>query len=87
VNRVLTTRAHAGRIADLPTARYAIDGGHADMVGMTRAHIADPHIVAKLMRVTRTASVPASAPHTAHPGSRRSACTTPRRAGRRRFRS
>ncbi|MFG2000335.1 FAD-dependent oxidoreductase [Spirillospora sp. NPDC048911] len=40
---------HAGRIADLPTARHAIDGGHADMVGMTRAHIADPHIVAKLM--------------------------------------
>ncbi|MEU1662363.1 NADH:flavin oxidoreductase [Streptomyces sparsogenes] len=40
---------HAGRIADLPTARYAIDAGHADMVGMTRAHIADPHIVAKLI--------------------------------------
>ncbi|RVU29064.1 N-methylproline demethylase [Streptomyces antnestii] len=40
---------HAGRIADLSTARHAIEGGHADMVGMTRAHIADPHIVAKLM--------------------------------------
>ncbi|MET8805771.1 FAD-dependent oxidoreductase [Streptomyces sp. NPDC004546] len=40
---------HAGRIADLPTARHAIDGGYADMVGMTRAHIADPHIVAKLL--------------------------------------
>lgn len=40
---------HAGRIADLPTARHAIGGGHADMVGMTRAHIADPHIVAKLI--------------------------------------
>ncbi|MEW2157188.1 NADH:flavin oxidoreductase [Streptomyces sp. NPDC007189] len=40
---------HAGRIADLPTARHAIDGGCADMVGMTRAHIADPHIVAKLL--------------------------------------
>lgn len=40
---------HAGRIADLSTARYAITEGHADMAGMTRAHIADPHIVAKLM--------------------------------------
>ncbi|MER7394932.1 NADH:flavin oxidoreductase [Streptomyces sp. NPDC000151] len=40
---------HAGRIADLPTARHAIAEGHADMVGMTRAHIADPHIVAKLI--------------------------------------
>ncbi|MFE8946166.1 NAD(P)-binding protein [Streptomyces sp. NPDC007856] len=40
---------HAARIADLPTARHAIDGGYADMVGMTRAHIADPHIVAKLL--------------------------------------
>jgi N-methyl-L-proline demethylase len=40
---------HAGRIADLPTARHAITGGYADMVGMTRAHIADPHIVAKLI--------------------------------------
>jgi hypothetical protein len=40
---------HAGRIADLPTARHALDGGYADMIGMTRAHIADPHIVAKLL--------------------------------------
>jgi 2,4-dienoyl-CoA reductase-like NADH-dependent reductase (Old Yellow Enzyme family)/thioredoxin reductase len=40
---------HAGRIADLSTARHTIDAGHADMVGMTRAHIADPHIVAKLI--------------------------------------
>jgi 2,4-dienoyl-CoA reductase-like NADH-dependent reductase (Old Yellow Enzyme family) len=39
---------HAGRIADLATARHALDAGYADMVGMTRAHIADPHIVAKL---------------------------------------
>ena len=41
---------HATRIADLSTARHAIEAGHVGMVGMTRAHIADPHIVAKLAR-------------------------------------
>ena len=40
---------HAGRIADLDTARHALQAGYADMVGMTRAHIADPHLVAKLI--------------------------------------
>jgi 2,4-dienoyl-CoA reductase-like NADH-dependent reductase (Old Yellow Enzyme family) len=40
---------HAARINDLATARHAITAGHVDMVGMTRAHMADPHIVAKLM--------------------------------------
>ncbi|MFK7943904.1 MAG: FAD-dependent oxidoreductase [Paracoccaceae bacterium] len=39
---------HATRINDLATARAALRDGHVDMVGMTRAHIADPHIVAKL---------------------------------------
>jgi 2,4-dienoyl-CoA reductase-like NADH-dependent reductase (Old Yellow Enzyme family) len=39
---------HAARIADLATARYAIAEGLVDMVGMTRAHMADPHIVRKL---------------------------------------
>lgn len=39
---------HANRIADLATARYAIREGLLDVVGMTRAHIADPHIVRKL---------------------------------------
>jgi 2,4-dienoyl-CoA reductase-like NADH-dependent reductase (Old Yellow Enzyme family)/thioredoxin reductase len=39
---------HAGRIADLPTARHALREGHVDLVGMVRAHIADPHIVRKL---------------------------------------
>lgn len=39
---------HAGRIADVATARHAIASGKLDMVGMTRAHIADPHIVAKV---------------------------------------
>ena len=41
---------HATRIAELATARYAIREGLLDMVAMTRAHIADPEIVAKLAR-------------------------------------
>lgn len=41
---------HAARIADVATARYAITEGLVDMVGMMRAHMADPHIVAKLER-------------------------------------
>ncbi|RST88168.1 N-methylproline demethylase [Aquibium carbonis] len=40
---------HAARIADVATARHAIATGKLDMVGMTRAHIADPHIVARVM--------------------------------------
>ncbi len=40
---------HAGRIADLATARHALTAGYADLIGMTRAHIADPHIVRKLL--------------------------------------
>jgi 2,4-dienoyl-CoA reductase-like NADH-dependent reductase (Old Yellow Enzyme family) len=40
---------HAARISDLATARHAVAKGKLDMVGMTRAHIADPHIVSKLM--------------------------------------
>jgi N-methyl-L-proline demethylase len=39
---------HAARIADVATARQAIAAGKLDMVGMTRAHIADPHIVRKV---------------------------------------
>lgn len=41
---------HAARIADVATARHAIAEGKLDMVGMTRPHIADPHIVAKVTR-------------------------------------
>ena len=41
---------HAARISDIATARHAIAEGLLDMVAMTRAHIADPHIVAKLSR-------------------------------------
>ena len=40
---------HASRIPDVATARYAVSSGQLDMVGMTRAHIADPHIVQKIM--------------------------------------
>ncbi len=41
---------HAARINDAATARHAVLTGKLDMVGMTRAHLADPHIGAKLMR-------------------------------------
>jgi 2,4-dienoyl-CoA reductase-like NADH-dependent reductase (Old Yellow Enzyme family) len=40
---------HAARIADVATARHAVSEGKLDMVGMTRAHMADPHIVRKIM--------------------------------------
>ncbi len=39
---------HAARIPDVATARYAVQAGLLDMVGMTRAHLADPHIVRKI---------------------------------------
>ena len=41
---------HAAKIADIATARHAIHEGLLDMVAMTRAHIADPNIVAKIQR-------------------------------------
>jgi 2,4-dienoyl-CoA reductase-like NADH-dependent reductase (Old Yellow Enzyme family)/thioredoxin reductase len=40
---------HASRIPDVATARYAVSSGQLDMVGMTRAHMADPHIVQKII--------------------------------------
>ncbi len=40
---------HASKINDVATARHAISAGKLDMVGMTRAHIADPHIVNKII--------------------------------------
>ena len=39
---------HAARINDVATARHAVAAGKLDMVGMTRAHMADPHIVRKI---------------------------------------
>ena len=41
---------HATRIMDLATAEHCVRDGLVDMVAMTRAHMADPHIVAKMMR-------------------------------------
>ncbi|TBW54332.1 N-methylproline demethylase [Marinobacter halodurans] len=40
---------HAAKIPDVATARYAIDSGKVDLVGMTRAHMTDPHIVRKII--------------------------------------
>ena len=39
---------HASRIPDIATARHAVESGLLDLVGMTRAHMADPHIVKKI---------------------------------------
>jgi 2,4-dienoyl-CoA reductase-like NADH-dependent reductase (Old Yellow Enzyme family)/thioredoxin reductase len=41
---------HAAKIADVATARHAIAAGLLDMVGMTRAHMADPHLVRKIIQ-------------------------------------
>jgi 2,4-dienoyl-CoA reductase-like NADH-dependent reductase (Old Yellow Enzyme family)/thioredoxin reductase len=40
---------HAARIPDVATARHAVAAGLLDMVGMTRAHMADPHVVQKIV--------------------------------------
>ncbi|WP_212631813.1 NADH:flavin oxidoreductase [Pseudomonas sp. KB-10] len=40
---------HAAKIPDIATARHAIASGKVDMIGMTRAHMTDPHIVRKLL--------------------------------------
>ncbi len=40
---------HAAKIPDVATARHAIAAGKVDMVGMTRAHLTDPHIVRKII--------------------------------------
>lgn len=39
---------HASKISDVATARYAISNELVDMIGMTRGHLADPHIVTKI---------------------------------------
>lgn len=41
---------HAARIADVATARYAISEGLLDLVGMTRALLADPDLPRKVAR-------------------------------------
>ena len=40
---------HAAKIADVPTARYAIESGTLDLVGMTRAILADPYLPKKVI--------------------------------------
>ncbi len=40
---------HASRIPDVATARHAVATGQLDLVGMTRAHVADPQIVRKIV--------------------------------------
>ncbi len=40
---------HASKVDDVATARHAIREGKVDLVGMTRAHLADPHIVRKII--------------------------------------
>jgi len=43
------TVLHASKVDDVASARHAIREGKVDLVGMTRAHIADPHIVRKIV--------------------------------------
>jgi len=40
---------HAQRMSDVATAARAVEEGHVDLIGLTRAHMADPHIVRKLL--------------------------------------
>ena len=40
---------HAAKIQDVATARHAIATGKVDMIGMTRAHMTDPHILRKII--------------------------------------
>jgi N-methyl-L-proline demethylase len=39
---------HASKVDDVATARHAISEGLVDMVGMTRAQMAEPHLVRKI---------------------------------------
>ncbi|WP_037914796.1 NAD(P)-binding protein [Sulfitobacter sp. 20_GPM-1509m] len=49
---------HAGGIRDTATARHAIRAGIVDLVGMTRAHLTDPHLVQHLLNGTEDAIRP-----------------------------
>jgi len=40
---------HAARVTDVATARGAVAEGAVDLIGMTRGHIADPHIINKIV--------------------------------------
>ncbi len=43
------TVLHASKVDEVASARHAIREGKVDLVGMTRAHIAEPHIVRKIV--------------------------------------
>ncbi|MEO6571498.1 MAG: FAD-dependent oxidoreductase, partial [Ilumatobacteraceae bacterium] len=43
------TVMHASKVDEVASARHAIREGKLDLVGMTRAHLADPHLVRKIM--------------------------------------
>jgi 2,4-dienoyl-CoA reductase-like NADH-dependent reductase (Old Yellow Enzyme family) len=45
---------HASKVDDVATARHAIREGRGDLVGMTRAHLADPHLVRKVLEGRET---------------------------------
>lgn len=47
----------AGRIVDPTMAAHAVANGHADMVGMTRALFADPHLLLKARTGKRTSII------------------------------
>ncbi|MCB1394932.1 MAG: NADH:flavin oxidoreductase [Rhodobacter sp.] len=40
---------HAARVPDVATARHAIASGKVDMIGMTRAHLTEPHLVRRIV--------------------------------------
>ena len=40
---------HAARVPDVATARHAVASGKVDMIGMTRAHLTEPHLVRRIM--------------------------------------
>lgn len=57
---IKTPLIHACRVADVATARHAITEDILDLIGMTRAHIADPHIVRKIQEKKEHEICPAS---------------------------
>jgi len=43
---------HAARVPDVATARHAIASQAVDMIGMTRAHLTEPHLVRRIVEKT-----------------------------------
>lgn len=77
---------HAAKIPDVATARHAIASGLIDMVGMTRAHMADPHLVRKIIERREDDIRPCVGANYCldriYQGAWPSACTTPPRGAR-----